>query len=780
MSIIRAIFGRPGVRRSGGLSWDQYLDQFAFGGQSYPYGSGFSQTLIGAKQEIADGSFESFVRTAYRSNGVVFAVMLARMALFSEARFQFRRMSGGRPGDLFGTADLDILEHPWFGGTTGDLLNKMLADADLAGNSYIVRKGNQLVRMRPDRVGIVTDGENVGGHIYYPDGLGAGMPYEVYMPGEVAHFAPITDPLAKFKGMSWITPIVREFAGDSAARDHKLAFFENGATPNMVVKLDKDSKAAQSTSAFKEWVERFRETEPKGRDVYKTMYLAGGTDVTIVGRDMQQLDFKQIQGAGETRIAAAGGVPPVIVGLSEGLQAATYSNYGQARRRFADLTMRPLWRNVAGSLAVIVPPPAGADLWYDDRDIPFLAEDRKDAAEIAGREAATIRTLVEAGYKPETVIAAIQNGDWSLLVHTGALSVQLTPVGADGASVKEPAGAADVPARALAALIAPYLPKAGASADPFDGPAPRAIGFAPPARAGVFNDLTAGDVREFVANNVALLSASDAVVGGWRQGGVAHLGIFTRHPGHPNQKTHGRKGTPRADTQQMYKQADGSYAPGRAALHEEIIGDILKGGVPNDAPEATILGGGPAAGKSNIEKSGHLGQQEGGIVVNPDKVKARLPEYEDGQGASRVHEESSDVSKMALARAQAQKLPITYDTTGDSSYDSVKSKADAFHAKGYKTNAEYVTAPTSVAIARSKAREAATGRHVPETYLRQTHSAVSRVVPQAVANRLWTNFRLWDTGSGGAGVLVASYRDRGALTIHKPDLWDAFIAKGSE
>jgi phage portal protein BeeE len=53
------------------------------------------------------------------------------------------------------------------------------------------------------------------------------------------------------------------------------------------------------------------------------------------------------QGAGETRIAAAAGVPPVIVGLSEGLQAATYSNYSQARRRFADGTMRPLWRNAA-------------------------------------------------------------------------------------------------------------------------------------------------------------------------------------------------------------------------------------------------------------------------------------------------------------------------------------------------------------------------------------------------------------------------------------------------
>jgi hypothetical protein len=44
--------------------------------------------------------------------------------------------------------------------------------------------------------------------------------------------------------------------------------------------------------------------------------------------------------------------------------------------------MRPLWRNVAGSLANIVAVPPSAELWYDDRDIPFLQEDQQDAAVI--------------------------------------------------------------------------------------------------------------------------------------------------------------------------------------------------------------------------------------------------------------------------------------------------------------------------------------------------------------------------------------------------------------
>jgi hypothetical protein len=188
------------------------------------------------------------------------------------------------------------------------------------------------------------------------------------------------------------------------------------------------------------------------------MYLGGGADVTVVGSDFKQLDFGSVQGAGETRIAAAAGVPPVIVGLSEGLKAATYSNYGQARRRFADGTIHPLWQNAAGSFGHLIRPPGGSTsgavrLWYDARDVPFLREDAKDAAEIQGVQSRTIRTLVDAGYTPESVMAAVTASDWTLLVHTGLFSVQLQ---APGAHVP-PADRTRALALALEAAIRPPI-----------------------------------------------------------------------------------------------------------------------------------------------------------------------------------------------------------------------------------------------------------------------------------------------------------------------------------
>jgi hypothetical protein len=119
------------------------------------------------------------------------------------------------------------------------------------------------------------------------------------------------------------------------------------------------------------------------------------------------MDFKVVQGHGETRIAAAAGVPPIIPGFSEGLASATYSNYGQALRRFSGLTMHPLWRSAAGSLQALVKTHPGSRLWYDPRDVEFLREDAQDLAEVQSTQAASISSHISAGFTPESAVAAV-------------------------------------------------------------------------------------------------------------------------------------------------------------------------------------------------------------------------------------------------------------------------------------------------------------------------------------------------------------------------------------
>jgi phage portal protein BeeE len=427
-------------------SWpSDYLSDYSFfvNGVEYP----IRQTMPPGPKEKIPNDFEGYVESIYRRNGVVFACIYARQRLFSEARFQFRRFNNGRPGDLFGGRELAILERPWPNGTTGDLLARMEQDASLAGNFYGARvmrgDGTPMIRrLRPDWVTIVIGTNGREGDPYAPDAEVLGYIYEpapgtehararktpeVFLPEDVCHYAPIPDPTAQFRGMSWLTPILREASADSGATTHKTKFFENAATPNMVVSLD--------SSVSEEGFKRFKDLMDAGHagaaNAYKTLYLGGGADVTVVGNSFEQMSFTAVQGHGETRIAAAAGIPPIIVGLSEGLQAATYSNYAQAKRHCGDATLRPLWRLAAGSLSVLVATPPGAELWYDDRDIPFLAEDQKDAITVLGGQAQAVRVLSDAGFDPDAVIAAIMAGDLSLLKgsHSGLFSVQLQEPG---------------------------------------------------------------------------------------------------------------------------------------------------------------------------------------------------------------------------------------------------------------------------------------------------------------------------------------------------------------
>lgn len=417
---------------------DSYLN---FQGQIYQ--PGFTTTIPGQKVEPVQDTFQGYVSGAYKANGIIFAVSMARARPFSEIAFKFRRYGqAGGGNDLWGDNRLRVLESPWPGGTTQSLLLRAEQDVTAGGTFFVIREegrtpaDDRLRRLRPDwcefiltappDVAVASD---VVGIKYTPGGPWSKNRAQLYLVGgpfaEAAYWAPIPDPDALYRGMSWLTPVIREMQADNAARDHKLKFFENAATPNLAVSL----KETVGPDKFAEFVRKMNEATVGVENAYKTLYTGGGADVTVVGADLRQLDFRATQGAGETRISAAGGVPPIVVGLSEGLQAATYSNYGQAKRAYSDIFLRSQWRSFCGAIAPIIDVPADSHLWYDAADVAFLREDNKDLAEIQFRQAQTIRTLLDAGYTPESTTAAVLAEDFSLLKHSGMFSVQLQKPG---------------------------------------------------------------------------------------------------------------------------------------------------------------------------------------------------------------------------------------------------------------------------------------------------------------------------------------------------------------
>jgi hypothetical protein len=303
-------------------SWttDQAFSQWGWGTGGPDWGYNTTPT-----HERIENYFEGYVAGAYKGDGIVFAAIDRRQQVFSQARFQWRTFTKGRPGKLFGTPELELLEHPWPNGTTGELLGRMEVDASLAGNFYattvdeagrigrasIGNPGRRIARMRPDWVTLVIDAPSgnyygidarIVGYLYQTRGVATGdIPNNasgnaiLLLPDECCHFSPRLDPVARFRGMSWLTPIIKEIESDKAATVHKLGFFERAGTPALVVK----GIPAANKEEFDRLVTMMEERHAGASNSFRTLYLTAGADATTLGADLKQLDFKTVQSGGE-------------------------------------------------------------------------------------------------------------------------------------------------------------------------------------------------------------------------------------------------------------------------------------------------------------------------------------------------------------------------------------------------------------------------------------------------------------------------------------------------
>lgn len=230
----------------------------------------------------------------------------------------------------------------------------------------------------------------------------------------------------------------------------------------------------------------------------------------------------------------------------------------------------------------------------------------------------------------------------------------------------------------------------------------------------------------------------------------------------------------------MHTNSSGEYSSERQKLHRKIVSELLANGVKYDNPTFTIMGGGPAAGKSNIIKNGSVEFRKGTIEIDSDSIKSRLPEYQqmvkngDIRAAMFSHEESSHIAKLAMKSAAAKGYDYVLDGTGDGSLGSLKAKSDHARASGYKVVGEYVTVNTEVAVSRARVRGEKTGRVVPDSVIRETHSRVSTILPKAVQEGVFDSVRLWDTNNGTR--LIFSHNN-GKSTIVDGDAYQSFLGK---
>ena len=384
----------------------------------------------GPDREAILPQITAWAQSAYSNTSVVFAAMVVRILVFSEAELVLQAKDDKH---LFTNQSLSLLQEP-FGPDSGtsELLARMELDGGIAGNSYLWQPPdeNLLVRLRPDWVTIVSELVPVSGGGWYRRKVGYWFepPKGVVKQGngflvpahEVAHYAPLPDPAASFRGMSWLTPVMRDIQGEDGMARYKIRYLTNNATPNMVLKYAQ--KLQQGTvDAIRERVNaRYGGPDNAGR----TLVLDQGADLLLAGNSLQQMDFAAVQQAGSDRILAASGVPGVLVGL-EPLRGAG-KGYQESIQKFANMWARPSWRRACKVLEKFVPGLLGGTrLWYDTSDIAMLADGELERGQASLVRAQAMLALVQAGYTHESAVAAVNSSDITQL-QAGGLG---TPAG---------------------------------------------------------------------------------------------------------------------------------------------------------------------------------------------------------------------------------------------------------------------------------------------------------------------------------------------------------------
>jgi hypothetical protein len=375
-----------------------------------------------------------FALRANSSSAVVFAAILVRMSLFGQVTLQFQAKDDHH---LFGTTDLAMLEQPFGPGTTTQqLLTRMEQDVSLAGNAYIWDAPGQdrLVRLRPDWVTIVSEVVQVDGGGWYrrpvgywfepPKGLTSyGSPFMVPA-SEVAHWAPVPDPAAEFRGMSWLTPAVRDVQGDDGLSVYKIKYLENNASPNLLIKYAQKLQPGTVDSLR----ERITARYGGPYNAFKTLILDQGADATVIGSNLSQMNFDSVQSAGAERILADAGVPAVLVGL-EPLRGAG-RGYQESMQKFANLWARPQWESACGALGQLVTIPDGNRLWYDTSEVPALQDGAMERGQTVLVQSQAVLALNQAAkYTPDSIVTAVNSGDLTQLRPLPVPAVPQAPAG---------------------------------------------------------------------------------------------------------------------------------------------------------------------------------------------------------------------------------------------------------------------------------------------------------------------------------------------------------------
>lgn len=178
------------------------------------------------------------------------------------------------------------------------------------------------------------------------------------------------------KGIAPITAVLREVWGENEASTITAALLRNAGITALVFSPKVDTTTEVTPAKAEEFKDRWRRNTT-GDMAGTPSVLPFPIDVHNVGLTPDQLVPKQIRETHLSRICAAVGLDPMVLGYPS--EQKTYANYGEALEAAYENALMPMLAIIAKQLTrqCLIPDYGGSQMrvWWDTSEVPALQDD---------------------------------------------------------------------------------------------------------------------------------------------------------------------------------------------------------------------------------------------------------------------------------------------------------------------------------------------------------------------------------------------------------------------
>lgn len=308
-------------------------------------------------------NYHTYVEEGYKRNAVVYSAVREIARTAPSARLQVHKRLNRGQTEIQETHPVQkLLDFPNQLQSHYDFLETLISYLNLDGNAYVIRErdevdgGKRTVSMWLPRPDLMTPVLNNSKSIFDQDAI-LGYVYVMqtgeklyFLPEDVIHFK-YPNPNDPHGGLGRGHPPLMAAAADADNDNSQTSFikqfFINGAVPSGIIK----SKNILEDSEVRRIQSRIGEQYAGEVNWHKIMVLDADAEYQQTGLNLDQMVFPDLRAISETRICAAFKVPPVLIGVKAGLDAATYSNYALARRALWEDNIIPTTTKIAEGLS---------------------------------------------------------------------------------------------------------------------------------------------------------------------------------------------------------------------------------------------------------------------------------------------------------------------------------------------------------------------------------------------------------------------------------------------